>query len=85
MSLKTRVAAFGDYSLTTVNALKTLIDKIMYWPEGFEPKNCDHLSEFPDGTSWIARNIIGIAFYPWIAFIMRGRNPQDNPFLTPLP
>ena len=75
----------GDYSLTTVNALKTLIDRIMYWPEGFEPKNWDHLSEFPDGTSWIARNIIGIAFYPWIAFIMRGRNPQDNPFLTPLP
>lgn len=75
----------GDYGLTTINTLKTVIDKIMYWPEGFKTKDWDHLSEFPDEASWIAKNVIGIAFYRWIAFIMRGRNPQDNPFLTPLP
>ena len=34
----------GDYDLRTVNTLKTVIDKIMYWPEGFPPKDWDHLS-----------------------------------------
>ena len=43
------------------------------------------LSEFPDEARWIDKNVIGIAFYRWIVFIMRGRNPRDNPFLAPLP
>ncbi len=75
----------GDYDLRTVNSLKTIIDNIMYWPYGLEPRNWSHLSSFPNETSWIAKNVIGIAFYRWIVFVMRGRNPQDNPFLTPLP
>ncbi|NNE37607.1 MAG: hypothetical protein HKN08_04815 [Gammaproteobacteria bacterium] len=74
----------GDYELRTVNSLKTIIDNIMYWPDGFDPGNWAHLSNFPDETSWAAKNVIGIAFYRWIVFIMRGRNPQDNPFLTPM-
>jgi hypothetical protein len=73
----------GDYDLRTVNSLRTLISEIMYWPRGFDPKNWPHLSKFSNEASWIARNVIGIAFYRWIVFVMRGRNPEDNPFLTP--
>ena len=73
----------GDYDLKTVNALKTIIDHIMYWPDGFAPGDWPFLSSFPDETKWITRNVIGIAFYRWIVFAMRGRNPQDNPFLQP--
>ena len=74
----------GDYGLRTIKSMKTIVDNIMYWPNGFEPKNWPHLSNFPSEASWSDKNIIGIAFYRWIVFVMRGRNPQDNPFLTPL-
>ena len=71
----------GDYGLRTVNSLKTIIDKIMYWPDGVDAKHWPYVSHFPDKASWVAKNAIGIAFYRWIVFVMRGRNPQDNPFL----
>jgi hypothetical protein len=71
----------GDVSLRTINALKEIIDHIMYWPKGFVPENWGYLSKFSDETAWIDKNVIGIAFYRWIVFIMRGRNPEDNPFL----
>lgn len=74
----------GDHALRTVNALKALVDDIMYWPSGFEPRNWPHLSKFPEEAGWSARNVVGIAFYRWIVFVMRGENPQDNPFLTPM-
>lgn len=74
----------GDYGLSTVNALKTIIDKIMYWPDEYSPKEWPHLSSFPEDTDWIEKNAIGIAFYRWIVFVMRGRNPEDNHYLTPL-
>ena len=73
----------GDYALRTVNALKALVDDIMYWPNGLEPRNWPYLSEFPEEAGWSANSVVGIAFYRWIVFVMRGKNPQDNPFLTP--
>lgn len=75
----------GDTRLVTVNTLKELIDSIMYWPKGLSPREWSHLVEFPKEASWIDRNIGGIAFYRWIVFIMRGKNPQDNPYLNELP
>ncbi len=74
----------GDTGLRSVNALKSLVDNIMYWPEGFSAQDWPHLSDFPANADWFDRNTIGIAFYRWIVFIMRGRNPQDNPFLKPV-
>jgi hypothetical protein len=75
----------GDPELATVNSLTALVDSIMYWPKGFPPSDWLHLRDFPDEAGWIDRNVIGIAFYRWIVFIMRGKNPGDNPFLTPFP
>jgi hypothetical protein len=71
----------GDFSLITVNALRALVDNIMYWPSGLDPGSWPNLSKFPAASSWSDRNIIGIAFYRWIVFVMRGKNPEDNPFL----
>jgi hypothetical protein len=75
----------GDPELATVDALTALVDSIMYWPKGFQARDWMYLPEFPDEARWIDRNVIGIAFYRWIVFIMRGKNPRDNPFLAPLP
>lgn len=75
----------GDQELVTVNALKDLVDNIMYWPKDFDPVDWPYLADFPDKAKWIDRNIIGVAFYRWIVFVMRGRNPQDNPYLKPRP
>jgi hypothetical protein len=73
-----------DPELVTVNAMKGLVDSVMYWPKGFNPQHWSHLTKFPEDATWADKNIIGVAFYRWIVFVMRGRNPQDNPFLTPL-
>lgn len=76
---------FRDFNLGTVHSLKALVEPIMYWPKGFKQRDWPYLIHFPNGASWIDKHIIGVAFYRWIVFIMRGKNPQDNPFLTPLP
>ena len=73
----------GDTKLRTVSSLGTLVRDIMYWPPGVEPKDWPHVATFPAEATWSARNVVGIAFYRWIVFVMRGRNPEDNPYLTP--
>jgi hypothetical protein len=75
----------GDYQLKTVKTLSTLVRDIMFWPPGFKPQDWPHLASFSPETPWATRNVIGIAFYRWIVFVMRGHNPEDNPFLTPQP
>lgn len=74
-----------DFNLVTVNSLKNHIDNIMYWPKGHDPRNWLHLNTFPNDASWADKNIIGIAFYRWIVFVMRGMNPEDNPYLKEKP
>lgn len=74
----------GDPELTTVNSLKPVIDSIMYWPPGLDPEEWPRLAEFPAEATWRDRNVVGIAFYRWIVFVMRGKNPQDNPYLSRL-
>ena len=71
----------GDTELETVSRLRDLVDNIMHWPEGYRPEDWGYLSEFDETASWADCNIVGAAFYRWIAFIMRGKNPQDNPYL----
>lgn len=71
----------GDQSLVTVRALQQLIPSILYWPDGFPGEDWRYLVQFDDAAEWQDRNIAGIAFYRWIVFVMRGRNPDDNPHL----
>jgi hypothetical protein len=75
----------GDPGLATVNALKAIVDHVMYWPKGYRPEDWPHLDRFPGDAAWADKNAIGVAFYRWIVFVMRGNNPADNPHLTPLP
>lgn len=72
----------GVAGTKTVNSIKQLADNVMYWPEGYEHERWPQLSHFDDRATWADRNIIGVAFYRHITFIMRGRNPEDNPFLA---
>lgn len=67
-----------DEGLRTVNRLKALIDAVFYWPAGGNV-HWTTLSEFPPEAGWLARNVTGVAFYRSIVFVMRGRNPGDNP------
>jgi len=74
----------GDPELVTIGALETLVESIQHWPNGVQPSDWPRVHEFPGSASWADRHVIGIAIYRWIVFVMRGRNPQDNPFLGPL-
>ncbi len=75
-------ACVGDTNLKTVNAIKKLIDKIMYFPKGLSFDKWSSLKSFGNEADWKAKNIVGIAFYRWICFIERGRNPEDNSYIT---
>lgn len=73
-------ACVDDVALRTVNRLKTLIDRIFYWPD--DPStHWTSLAEFPESSTWLDRHVTGIAFYRWMVFVMRGNNPGDNPHL----
>ncbi|WP_454021041.1 hypothetical protein [Azospirillum sp. Marseille-Q6669] len=74
----------GDYGNRVINHLRSLTDAINHWPEGFRPQDWPFLSEFTDDAPWQARNVVGVAFYRWIAFVFRGQNPRDNPYLRSL-
>jgi hypothetical protein len=65
----------------TVERMKKLVDSIMYWPASLDAADWPTLGSLPDGASWADRNTIGVAFYRWIVFVLRGRNPEDNPHL----
>ena len=72
--------AVGDVRLRTVSRLKRLVDAVFYWPR--DPSvHWTTLNRFPAGADWLERNVTGIAFYRWIVFVMKGKNPEDNPFL----
>lgn len=73
----------GDINQVTINAMKGLVDCIMYWPKGVHSANWEHIYKFPPEATWLDRHIVGMAFYRWIVFIMKGNNPGDNPFLHP--
>jgi hypothetical protein len=75
----------GDFSLRTVKTLQTLSEQVMYWPAEYQPTNWPYLANFPDGTPWADKNIIGVACYRWMVFVLRGKNPDDNPHLKPFP
>ena len=64
-----------------MNSLKVIIDHVMYWPSGYPGRDWPNLRHLPCDAPWVTRHVIGIAFYRWIVFVMRGRNPEDNPFL----
>jgi hypothetical protein len=78
-------AVVGDAELRTVNELKRMVDHVLHWPKGVEPADWPFLTTFGSEASWADRNIIGVAFYRWIVFVLRGRNPEDNPHLKPKP
>lgn len=72
----------NDKELVTVNKLKKCIDDIFYWPAGLDGSRWPELASFPLDATWAQRNTVGIAFYRWIIFVFRGRNHEDNPYLT---
>jgi hypothetical protein len=71
----------GDFELKTIKAIKPMIDSVMFWPEGREPSTWGGLHTFPETASWQEKNTIGMAFYRWLVFVFRGRNPEDNHYL----
>ncbi len=69
-----------DSELKTVERFKRLVNSVFYWPRKGDP-HWTTLSEFSDESSWADRNISGVAFYRWMIFVFKGKNPQDNPYL----
>jgi len=75
-------ACVGDTQLKTISRIKNLIDKIMFYPKGLSFDKWSSLKSFDSEADWESKNIVGIAFYRWICFIERGKNPDDNKYIT---
>lgn len=71
----------NDSKLAVCKALSKLSSNIMHWPSGVDPSEWTKLGHFDSRASWLDRNIIGLAIYRWMIVVMRGRNPEDNPYL----
>jgi hypothetical protein len=67
----------GDPELRTVWALEQIVRSVMWWPPGAHSDEWGAMLEFDERAGWLDRNAIGIAFYRWIVFVLRGRNPHD--------
>jgi len=67
----------------TVEFFCGLARGINHWPEGFPTPDWARIPAFAD-QDWLTTNVVGVAFYRYIAFITRGCNPEDNPnLMTP--
>lgn len=72
----------GRSRMRTCERVKSLLDNINYWPPGFPGEKWPELDSFPEGASAYDRHVVGVAVYRYLAFILKGRNPEDNPFLA---
>lgn len=72
----------GKSRMRTFERLQQLIGSINYWPAGFPGERWPELATFPDGATMYDRTVVGLAIYRYIAFIFKGRNPQDNAYLS---
>lgn len=66
----------------TFGRLIPLIHNINYWPKDFPGERWVELTSFPEEASEWDRSTVGLAIYRYIAFVFKGRNPQDNRYLT---
>lgn len=71
----------GRSRMRTFDRVKALIDGINYWPPGFPGEKWPELDSFPEGASFYDRHVVGVAVFRYVAFILKGRNPEDNPYL----
>lgn len=62
-----------------------LADGVSHWPAGHSFSDWPYLHAFGEQVDWLSKNITGVAFYRFLCFIMRGYNPEDNPYLRPKP
>lgn len=58
-----------------------LADGVSHWPTEFHMPDWPFLRQFESRVEWVRKNITGVAFYRFLCFVMRGYNPEDNPYL----
>ena len=66
----------SDYRRPVLEFLKGLVDNVNYWPKGYSGSDWQLLNTFPEDAGWWDRNVLGVSFYRYIAFIDKGPNPQ---------
>lgn len=65
----------------TFERICELTDNVNYWPPGFPGEQWQQLSSFSSDATFYDRHVVGLAVYRYIAFVFKGRNPEDNPYL----
>jgi len=68
--------------LNTFAACLNLVANINYWPKYAGMEDWAKIKSFDDGAGWLDRNVVGVAAYRYLLFVIKGRNPEDNPYLA---
>src|SRR5258708_944825 len=70
-------------SLPTVHKFcGDLMHLINYFPATHPGSEWRMLHTFGEKASYFTRNVIGVASYRFLTFIMKGANPEHNPFFS---
>ena len=70
------------HSEGVVEFFASLAHRVNHFPG--DPGDWPGMNRFSRGTSWLTRNVTGVAFYRFLCFIQRGYNPEENPYLVEL-
>lgn len=68
--------------LNTFAAVAPLVANINYWPGYAGLEDWPKIKSFDDQAGWLDRHVVGMAIYRYLVFVMKGRNPEDNPYLA---
>lgn len=58
--------------------LKSLVDHVNYWPEGFPGCDWPKLNHFNEDATWWDKNVISVSFYRFLTLIEKGKNPEQG-------
>ncbi|WP_448188454.1 hypothetical protein [Azospirillum sp. sgz301742] len=76
------VSGDGPHRYIAVNAFKELVDGINYFPADLSTGWWQRLHSLEGGQASYVRDVVAVSFYRYMAVVEKGRNPEDNRFLT---
>lgn len=72
----------GDYTNFVLRSFMKLAEGVFRWPQNVHPRDWKTVLSLGSRASWFDRHVVGLAVYRWMIVIMKGRNPEDNPYLA---
>lgn len=63
-----------------VQFFSDLAQNVNFWPQNHPGSKWISVSHFEE-SDWLTRNVVGVSIHRYLAFVVRGENPEINPYL----